>query len=718
MPDVKVIVIDPGHGGENLGLTYNGFIEKEMTLSTATYLKTELEKYDNVEVYITNSDMRDMSLKERAEYAKSVEADVLISLHFNMSENHTLFGSEVWVPSSGLGNSKMHAFGDVFLEEFEHAGILSRGVKCRLNDDADDYYGIIREAATLRIPAMIVEHCHADHAEDVSFLNSETSLSEFGKMDATAIAKYYGLSSTELSVNYSDYAVNGYFAPESAVGLDDTPPTDVSLHFVDTKQQKEGSQNFFVVAKDPESKLTYYDYSLDGGNTFSELKPWKEHADGLEITIPDILLGSKVCVRVYNGNTKASTKSNSIVFGEKLSGEETTQIEDTYEAYRQTKLKESEQAKLIAQKGGNGLIISGIVSSVFLFAFAAFLGTIALKANYHKKKKKATGFTISAILLIMISVASAVFLFQMGIEKKEKLMAELETVTISDNQLEIMLQDERNEKVEAAINAFSAEDTISQDAINEVLSKEKESVLVYDIAEGYLKVDALESVSENEYDFTNLQNQGGIYSYQDPAGIPAKFGIDVSKYQGDINWQQVKEAGVSFAMIRLGVRGYGTGALVLDDKFKENVEGATAAGIPVGVYFFSAAVSVSEAEEEAAFVLANISGYPITYPVVFDTEPVYQDIARNEAITPNQLTEFTVAFCEKIRQNGYQPMIYANAKRLTTALHLEKVSQYPIWYADYQEKPIFPYAYDMWQYSEKGSISGVEGLVDFNLYFK
>lgn len=109
MAENFVIVIDPGHGGSNEGLNYDGFLEKDMNLVTAKAMQELLQQYDNTEVYITNPDKKDMSLKERAEYAKSVEADVMVSLHFNMSENHTMYGSEVWIPSTGLANAKMHA---------------------------------------------------------------------------------------------------------------------------------------------------------------------------------------------------------------------------------------------------------------------------------------------------------------------------------------------------------------------------------------------------------------------------------------------------------------------------------------------------------------------------------------------------------------------------------------------------------------------------------
>ena len=210
MAENFVIVIDPGHGGSNEGLNYDGFLEKDMNLVTAKAMQELLQQYDNTEVYITNPDKKDMSLKERAEYAKSVEADVMVSLHFNMSENHTMYGSEVWIPSTGLANAKMHALGDIILSQLSEHGLTIRGVKTRLNDSGTDYYGIIRESAALDLPCILVEHAYADHAMDRAYLDSPEDWQEMGRLDATALAKYYGLVSTSLGNDYSAYVKNGY----------------------------------------------------------------------------------------------------------------------------------------------------------------------------------------------------------------------------------------------------------------------------------------------------------------------------------------------------------------------------------------------------------------------------------------------------------------------------------------------------------------------------
>ena len=152
-----VVVIDPGHGGENLGTDYLPIPEKVYTMQVALYMKEELEKYNNVTVYLTHTEDIDMDLDERADFAKSVNADFLFSLHFNMSISHALYGSEVWVPSTGTLYSRGYSAGNEFLMQFEQMGLFNRGIKTRIGSKGTDYYGIIKHCALRDIPAIIVE---------------------------------------------------------------------------------------------------------------------------------------------------------------------------------------------------------------------------------------------------------------------------------------------------------------------------------------------------------------------------------------------------------------------------------------------------------------------------------------------------------------------------------------------------------------------------------
>lgn len=211
----------------------------------------------------------------------------------------------------------------------------------------------------------------------------------------------------------------------------------------------------------------------------------------------------------------------------------------------------------------------------------------------------------------------------------------------------------------------------------------------------------------------------GEMQYVQDGQVVSHKGIDVSKYQGNIDWDKVAAAGVEYAFIRVGIRGYGAeGNIVADDMFARNVQGAKQAGIKVGVYFFTQATTVEEAREEAAFVLEQIAPYEIDYPVVCDVEKVSAQGARMNALTPAQRTDVVIAFLEAIKEAGYTPMLYANMEMLSVMLEIERLESYDKWYANFGSEMYFPYDYAVWQYSETGTVDGIEGDVDLNISFK
>lgn len=277
--DRLVIVIDPGHGGDNRGTLENNHEEKFMTMTTARAMYDELIKYEGVEVYLTRTEDVSMTLKERAEFAAGVEADFMFSIHYNASENHELFGSEVWVSSVSPYNGYGLQFGNEFLTEAREMGLLIRGVKTRLGDKGD-YYGIIRESVELGVPALIIEHCHVDNDRDTEYCDSDADLKAFGVADATAVARYFGLGSRELGVDYSGHSLIDASATSlnSLTKNDDTEP-DVCEIAPETGDDgrpvvTDGVLAINVTAADYDSPLMYYSYSLDGGATFSEREIW------------------------------------------------------------------------------------------------------------------------------------------------------------------------------------------------------------------------------------------------------------------------------------------------------------------------------------------------------------------------------------------------------------------------------------------------------------
>ena len=198
--------------------------------------------------------------------------------------------------------------------------------------------------------------------------------------------------------------------------------------------------------------------------------------------------------------------------------------------------------------------------------------------------------------------------------------------------------------------------------------------------------------------------------------VSGKFkGVDVSKYQGNINWNQVKASGVEFAIIRVGYRGYGSGALVEDPTFRQNIRGATAAGLKVGLYFYSQAVNEAEAAEEASMVLRLCSGYNISYPIYFDTEKVAGDTGRADNISRSQRTANAVTFCDIIRNAGYRAGVYSYASWFYNQLNIANLTQYSIWIAQYRDNLTFDYNYDIWQYTSSGQVPGIPARVDMNV---
>ncbi len=211
--------------------------------------------------------------------------------------------------------------------------------------------------------------------------------------------------------------------------------------------------------------------------------------------------------------------------------------------------------------------------------------------------------------------------------------------------------------------------------------------------------------------------QGVTYFFDKNGVMGNRVGIDVSKYQRDIDWKKVKETGVEFAIIRVGYRGYGSGALVEDSYFAKNIKNATKAGLKVGVYIFSQAINTKEAVEEASMCIDAVKGYKLAYPIFFDTEySTSRKTGRADHLTKSQRTKIAKAFCETVENAGYQAGIYASASWFTGQLNYSDISKYDIWVAHYGvDKPKFDHHYDIWQYTGSGTCAGVPGAVDMNI---
>ena len=357
------------------------------------------------------------------------------------------------------------------------------------------------------------------------------------------------------------------------------------------------------------------------------------------------------------------------------------------------------------------------------------------------RRRKETAFyavTITCCLIAMIVVVVAALLIYDKLKgasgektgEDQEVMAEIPLI-YSQNDMDAMVSD----AVSKAVS--ETEDKVKTETEEALLSLISEGLSTGKTVMGTLRPlypDKIVVASGGVYHFVpinrnlmmherlqeNLQVlETGEFQYREDGQVTSKKGIDVSLYQGNIDWQQVAADGVEYVFIRVGYRGYGKeGRLVLDEKFTKNVEGAKAAGLKVGVYFFGQAITVEEAKEEANLVLEQLAPYQIDYPVVYDVEKVSAESGRANALDATTRTDIVIAFLETVKAAGYTPMVYANMEMFSVLLEFERLEQYDKWFAYYGEEMYFPYNYAVWQYTEKGTVAGIEGPVDMNISFK
>ena len=263
----------------------------------------------------------------------------------------------------------------------------------------------------------------------------------------------------------------------------------------------------------------------------------------------------------------------------------------------------------------------------------------------------------------------------------------------------------------------SADTDADQKKKDKQIKKDKAEILQFvDVYQNPYQVEINPAVKKHDYKDDSFVHNGHLLTYEGDDNYTSRLGVDVSEHQGYVDWQTLKDNGFSFAFIRLGYRGYGQeGRICLDKEFHRNIQNAQAAGFDVGVYFFAQAINEEEAREEADFVLQNLQGYTLQLPVVYDPESILDDEARTDNVSGEQFTKNTEVFCSAVAEAGYDPMIYANMLWEAFELDLEKLSEYPLWYADYEPAPQTPYHFRFWQYTNVGQVPGITGNADLNI---
>ncbi len=326
--------------------------------------------------------------------------------------------------------------------------------------------------------------------------------------------------------------------------------------------------------------------------------------------------------------------------------------------------------------------------------------------------RKSSRIAVVNAVISVITLCAVGFGLLSGFRRTKELEKLLEEKT---EEIESLREKAEREEVKEVASILEEDKTVSEE-----IETEKEKILFWDNSVGYSWTPVLSGIKQNDFKPENFSiNNRGHMEYTVNGDSSSYFGIDVSSYQGDIDWQAVREDGVEFAILRIGYRGYGEeGKIRFDETFIKNYEGAHEAGIDVGVYLFSQATSVDEAIEEAHFVLNKLDGRSLEYPIVFDWETVEtaseEDIPRTEDVMPNTLTLSAIAFCETVQSKGYDAMIYTNKKQATIKYDMRQLANYPVWLAYYSTELNYCYDFDIWQYGT-GAVDGIEGEVDFNI---
>lgn len=377
--------------------------------------------------------------------------------------------------------------------------------------------------------------------------------------------------------------------------------------------------------------------------------------------------------------------------------------------------------RLPRKKTGNAALTALLlVTTIISAALAAVFGIWYVQAKQEQNELAAQ----YEARIAQLETAASADSDSLGLpdEKKDKPSEEyIQVMGDGENAIDIsaLLQDKEDELEASIKERMKALVTAEDGSPLKMLRAFFPENLIYADKDEYVFAPVLDEVKKHHYLEENfVSTDDGEMQYIENGEVVSHKGIDVSKYQGSIDWAAVASDGVEYAFVRLGLRGYGSGKLVLDEYFDKNMSGAKDAGIRTGVYFFTQAVTVAEAVEEADYVLENIAEYDVSYPVVFDVEMITNDNGRANELSQKDRTDIAIAFCDRIKAAGYTPMIYGNVKCFTKLLDMTRLNDYEKWYAFYDDYMYMPYEVGIWQYTEKGKVAGISTGVDLNISYK
>ncbi len=339
-----------------------------------------------------------------------------------------------------------------------------------------------------------------------------------------------------------------------------------------------------------------------------------------------------------------------------------------------------------------------------------------------KGNKQGLAIFITLLLLIItLSTACAYYAIQYHALKNELAEVTSQAIILEEPEPEIVEEpieevDERGELLDH-IKSTMIDGSTTVAMLREIF----EDDIVFVDGEGYNFYPIDEDLPKHNYEDDNfIVNENGRIEYVVDGEVISKTGIDLARFQGNVDWEKVAADGIDFAIIRVGARGYETGAMILDEQFHNNIQGAIDAGVEIGVYFYTQAISEEEAIEEATLVITELADYKeyVTWPVVIDVEDPDWEGARTNELTQEERTDYTIAFLDVVEAEGYEPMIYGNMKSFLKMLDMYRIGEYEKWYANYNEKVYFPYELTIWQYTDSGEVDGINTAVDMNIAFR
>ena len=417
------IVIDPGHGGvsaegdeTNSGAKYHNLEEKNVNLTTALAMYDELSEYGNVNVYITRDYDAEVSLSRRVEFAEEVGADVIISIHYNASADHNFFGSEIFTSAYGECYGLGHALAETIMDEWVAEGCIPKDIKTRIGKKGD-YYGLIRNGTNVGIPTIILEHGYLDNDRDYQRIKNKEAWVRLGILDATAVAKFYGLEKGIVKEEIGPHVE--IENPEDPVMPDETEPEGVKLEINEYNSNK-GDISFTLYAYDDDSKLMYYGFELgdvDKDTVFPELELWDGRNGKLEGTY-HIQPGyeGKITAKVFNVY-QLDSLSNTV---ELIPDEEAPDDEEDNAVIPEEDdgsgedMTQTESAS--GDEAGEDWVIGGNLPNVDKSAVANAID----KNTKSKVKDSYTGLLLAALVAAIVIAVSIVIATSVAAEKKRQ----------------------------------------------------------------------------------------------------------------------------------------------------------------------------------------------------------------------------------------------------------------------------------------------------------